>query len=296
MAIFRGKTIKEAIKKGLDQLDVPKERAHIRILQAPSNGILGFGKKEAQVEIKSIAKHVLQQANRAAVRGVPEEITSQAEPVKSAQKVTIELSQIVAEVKKNKNKEKTKEQQNITEKKNFFKIQDEESYDIKVSDDINIMNDSKNLNEKKAIINLAKYLTKITKELGVPAQIRVEHDHNTVYCHLDSEKQGMLIGKHGKILNALQYIAQIFIYRFTSEKLTIIVNVGDYRTRRKKVLIHLAKKTAEQVKTTKLPVFLEPMPAFERKQIHFALMEENNIKTHSEGEEPFRYLVVEYAK
>jgi spoIIIJ-associated protein len=278
MAIFRGKTVEEAIEKGLNQLDVPKERAHIQILQAPSSGILGFGKKEAQVEIESIAKHVVQQANRAAIRGVPEEITSQSEPVKSAQEVTIELSKVVAEVKKNKNKDRSDKNLNdnreITKNKNFVKAQD----------------------EKKAITELAKYLTKITKKLGIPALVSVQHDHDIVYFHLDSEKQGMLIGKHGKILNALQYISQIFIHRLTSEKLTVIVNVGNYRARRKKALIYLAKKTAKQVKATGQTVFLEPMPSFERKQVHFALIKEANIKTHSEGEDPFRYLVVEYAK
>jgi spoIIIJ-associated protein len=280
MATFRGKTVEEAIEKGLEQLDVPKERAHIKILQAPSNGLFGFGKKEAQVEIESITDRIVQQADRAAVRGVPEEITAKAEPVKSAQEVTVELSQIVAEVKKIRDNEKEDVVENNDGKKDYA----------------NTTSYSKNLEEKEAIVELSKYLTKITKMLGAPALVRVEHSHNKVYFHLDSENQGMLIGKHGKVLNALQHISQIFIHRFNSEKLLIVINVGDYRTKRKEVLVRLAKKTAEKVKTTGQTVFLEPMPAFERKQVHFALMKESNIKTHSEGEDPFRYLVVEYAR
>lgn len=278
MAIFRGKTVEEAIDKGLEQLAVTKERVHVKILQAPSNGIFGFGKKEAQVEIEAIADRVVQQADRAAVRGIPEEITAQAEPVKSAQEVTMELSQVAAEVKK---------------------IRDSEKEDAVKNDKIDNMSTasySKNLDEEKAIVELSKYLTKITKMLGVPALVRVEHDHNKVYFHLDSENQGILIGKHGKKLNALQYISQIFIHRFTSEKLFIVINIGNYRTKRKEALVRLAKKIAEKVKTTGQTVCLEPMPAFERKQVRFVLMKENNIRTHSEGEEPFRYLVVEYAK
>ncbi|MDR0690859.1 MAG: protein jag [Streptococcaceae bacterium] len=278
MAIFKGKTVEEAIAKGLEQLDVAKERAHVKILQAPSNGIFGFGKKEAQVEIEAIADRVVQQADRAAVRGVPEEITAQAEPVKSAQKVTMELSQVVAKVKKIRDSEK------------------EDGVKNDKIDNTNTTSYSKNLDEQEAIVELSKYLTKITKMLGSPALVRVEHNHNKVYFHLSSENQGMLIGKHGKILNALQHISQIFIHRFTSEKLSIVINVGNYRTKRKEALIRLAKKTAEKVKTTGQTVFLEPMPAFERKQIHFVLMKENNIKIHSEGEDPFRYLVIEYAR
>jgi spoIIIJ-associated protein len=279
MATFRGKTVEEAIEKGLGQLDVPKERAHIKILQAPSSGFFGLGKKEAQVEIKSIADRIIQQADRAAVRGVPEEVTAKAEPVKSAQEVTVELSQVVAEVKKIRNNEKEDVVEN-DEKKDYA----------------NTTSYSKNLEEKEVIVELSKYLTKITKMLGAPALVRIEHNNNKVYFHLDSKKQGMLIGKHGKILNALQHISQIFIHRFTSEKLSIVINVGDYRIKRKKALVRLAKKTAEKVKTTGQTVFLEPMSPFERKQVHSALMKESNVKTHSEGEDPFRYLVVEYAR
>ena len=163
MATFRGKTVEEAIEKGLEQLDVPKERAHIKILQAPSNGLFGFGKKEAQVEIKSIADRIVQQADR------------------------------------------NNEKEDIVE-------------NDKKKDYANTTSYSKNFEEKEVIVELSKYLTKITKMLGAPALVRVEHNHNKVYFHLDSENQGMLIGKHGKILNALQHISQIFIHRFTSEK------------------------------------------------------------------------------
>ena len=91
--------MEEAIEKGIKHMDVPREKAHIHVLQAPSNGLFGFGKKDAKVESELIAERVVQQADRAAVRGVPEEVKSQAEPVKSAQENTVELSQIIAEVK-----------------------------------------------------------------------------------------------------------------------------------------------------------------------------------------------------
>jgi spoIIIJ-associated protein len=72
-----------------------------------------------------------------------------------------------------------------------------------------------------------------------------------------------------------------------------VLNVGDYREKRQVILERLAQKTADKVKQTGRPVFLEPMPAFERKQIHAALSKNPSIQTHSEGDEPYRYLVVE---
>ncbi|OTN88771.1 spoIIIJ-associated protein [Enterococcus sp. 7E2_DIV0204] len=153
-----------------------------------------------------------------------------------------------------------------------------------------------NLADEDAITELAMYLTKISKELNAPALVRLERKDGLLVFHLDTDKQGILIGKHGKVLNAMQYLAQVFVHRVAENKLSVVVNVGDYREKRQAILQRLAERTAEKVKQTGRPVFLEPMPAFERKQIHFTLSKDDHIKTHSEGDEPYRYLVVEPVK
>ncbi|MBM7712065.1 RNA-binding cell elongation regulator Jag/EloR [Enterococcus xiangfangensis] len=153
------------------------------------------------------------------------------------------------------------------------------------------------LEKEEAVKELALYLTTITNDMGVPALVKIQHEANgLIVMNLETSKQGMLIGKHGKILNALQYLAQVFLHRIAKEKLSVVVNVGNYRQKREEVLTRLAQRTAEKVKETGRPVFLEPMPAFERKMIHSALSKDDYIKTHSEGEDPYRYLVVEPAK
>lgn len=150
--------------------------------------------------------------------------------------------------------------------------------------------------DEEILTQLAMYLTAITKALSAPALVKFTRDEDQVVVHLQTEKQGMLIGKHGKILNALQYLAQVFVHRLSKNKLSIVLNVGDYREKRQVILERLAQKTADKVKQTGRPVFLEPMPAFERKQIHAALSKNPSIQTHSEGDEPYRYLVVEPVK
>jgi len=153
------------------------------------------------------------------------------------------------------------------------------------------------LDEEEATKELAIYLTNVTNDMGVPALVKIQHEASgLIIMNLETSKQGMLIGKHGKILNALQYLAQVFLHRVAKEKLSVVVNVGNYRQKREEVLTRLAQRTAEKVKETGRPVFLEPMPAFERKMIHSALSKDEYIKTHSEGEDPYRYLVVEPAK
>lgn len=167
----------------------------------------------------------------------------------------------------------------------------------KVVDSVESVSKLVELDEAEAIKELALYLTNITSDMGVPALVKIQHETNgLIVMNLETSKQGMLIGKHGKILNALQYLAQVFLHRVAKEKLSVVVNVGNYRQKREEVLTRLAQRTAEKVKDTGRPVFLEPMPAFERKMIHSALSKDEYIKTHSEGEDPYRYLVVEPAK
>ena len=204
----------------------------------------------------------------------------------SIEPINVEEPVIAAET----NKKSTEEEQTFAEEKTEEKIQqavESSSSDIQLID----------LDEEEAIKELALYLTNITNDMGVPALVKIQHEANgLIVMNLETSKQGMLIGKHGKILNALQYLAQVFLHRVAKEKLSVVVNVGNYRQKREEVLTRLAQRTAEKVKETGRPVFLEPMPAFERKMIHSALSKDEYIKTHSEGEDPYRYLGVEPAK
>lgn len=152
------------------------------------------------------------------------------------------------------------------------------------------------LGEEAALTELAVYLTDITKQLEAPALVKVKRETNDIVFQLETQKQGVLIGKHGKTLNALQYLAQVFIHRIAKNKLSVVVNVGNYREKRQEIIQRLAERTAAKAIRTGQPVFLEPMPAFERKQIHATLSKNEYVKTHSEGNEPYRYLVVEPMK
>ena len=153
-----------------------------------------------------------------------------------------------------------------------------------------------NLTDDEAVTALAVYLTDITRDLGAPAMVKVSRNKGIITFNLDTDKKGLLIGKHGKLLNAIQYLSQVYIHRIAKNRLSIVVNVGDYREKRKAIIERLAKQTLRKVRETEQPVFLEPMPAFERKQVHSILSSESDISTHSEGNEPHRYLVVELKK
>ncbi|OTN74982.1 hypothetical protein A5886_000026 [Enterococcus sp. 8G7_MSG3316] len=149
------------------------------------------------------------------------------------------------------------------------------------------------LSDDEALAQLGLYLTNISNALQAPAFVKTVRQDGLIVFQLETDKQGILIGKHGKTLNALQYLSQVYIHRIAKNKLSVVINVGDYREKRQAILERLASRTAEKVKRTGRPVFLEPMPAFERKQIHSVLSKDTGVQTHSEGDEPYRYLVVE---
>ncbi len=138
---------------------------------------------------------------------------------------------------------------------------------VKATEEVDHLED---LEKEDAIKELALYSTNITNDMGVPALVKIQQEANgLIVMNLETSKQGMLIGKHGKILNALQYYSTS-LTRIAKEKLSVVVNVGNYRQKREEVITRLAQRTAENVKETGRPVFLEPMPAFERKMIPFS--------------------------
>ena len=139
------------------------------------------------------------------------------------------------------------------------------------------------------------YLEQIAEIYGAPSVVHVEVQKEKMNFVFETEKPGLLIGKYGKILNALQVLAQVSVHRFVKGRMSVQVDVGDYRLRRTEALQQIAERTARRVLKTKQPVYLEPLPAYERKQIHAYLSKNKRISTHSEGKEPHRYLVVEIA-
>ena len=140
------------------------------------------------------------------------------------------------------------------------------------------------------------YLEQIAEIYGAPSVVHVEVQKEKMNFIFETEKPGLLIGKYGKILNALQVLAQVSVHRFVKGRMSVQVDVGDYRLRRTEALQQIAERTARRVLKTKQPVYLEPLPSYERKQIHAYLSKNKRISTHSEGKEPHRYLVVEIAE
>ena len=161
---------------------------------------------------------------------------------------------------------------------------------------------------KDAIIKVAKkctpedvvvnFLKEIFEKMELEVEIITKYDEidGVIEVELKGPEMGVLIGKRGQTLDSLQYLANLALNRKSDNYLRVKIDTEDYRRRRKETLENLAKNVAYKVKRTKRPVSLEAMNPYERRIIHSALQNDKYVVTHSEGEEPYRHVVVTLKK
>lgn len=136
------------------------------------------------------------------------------------------------------------------------------------------------------------FLLGIGQRLGVKISVQMNEDDETIRYDIDGDNLGLLIGKHGNTLESLQYLASIVYNRHAAANRRLLLDVGGYRQRREETLRRLATRLAEKAKRTGRRVMLEPMSAHERRIIHTTLQGDRQIVTYSEGDEPYRKVVI----
>lgn len=152
---------------------------------------------------------------------------------------------------------------------------------------------------KMSLENTAKkFLQDVFQAMNIQAEIQVLYDQEnaTLEINIDGEEMGVLIGKRGQTLDSLQYLISLVINKNSENYVKVKLDTENYRERRKETLENLAKNIAFKVKRTRKPISLEPMNPYERRIIHSALQNDKYVETYSEGEEPYRKVVVNMKK
>lgn len=137
-----------------------------------------------------------------------------------------------------------------------------------------------------------KFLREVMVAMGLPIEIEITQKEKQLLINLKGQDIGILIGKRGQTLDSLQYLVNLVVNKGNAPYIGVTLDTENYRQRRKETLESLAYNLAKKVKLTKKSVVLEPMSAYERRIIHAALQSDRAIVTHSEGEEPFRNIVI----
>ena len=143
-----------------------------------------------------------------------------------------------------------------------------------------------------------EFLSEVLKAMSLEATVKIDYneEEKEMDIELVGEDMGLLIGKRGATLDSLQYLASLVANKESGEYIRVKLDTENYRERRKKTLENLAKNMAFKVKRTRRSVSLEPMNPYERRVIHSALQNDKYVTTHSEGEEPFRHVVITMKK
>ncbi|MRI86024.1 KH domain-containing protein [Aerococcaceae bacterium WS4759] len=295
----RAETVEKAIKIGLTKLGITEAEANINVISEGKKGLFGFGKQDAIVEISAKIELTMAELTDQLEKEVKAEkeanLASEASSVVEVVETKVEKVEPKPEVKTVKEKPAVPVKKPAEVKKPVVKkaeVQDKPKAEV-----TQVVEENKRKRpeiNKEARLIVARYLEDVLHTYGADSKVTFEEKGNQVIFNIKTNKSGLVIGKHGKIINSLQTLAQILLHRYDRRRVSVLLNVGDYRDRRSNVLEQIAQRTAEQVLRTKQAVILDPLPAYERKQIHAYLSKIEHVKTHSEGKDPNRYLVVDY--
>ncbi|MDU5300937.1 MAG: RNA-binding cell elongation regulator Jag/EloR [Dialister micraerophilus] len=289
-----GKTIDEAIAKGLEELGVDRCEAIVNVVEEPSSGLFGLlNKKPAIVEvsapdsIESLSKPVEVETDEVSAKDtvfsdtedskadVSDETSSQVEEVICEEVICEEVISEVEPVEVQKDALEDAKGEEVCakeEKKREFVFSEEEQAET---------------------AEIAKeFLTNVFKGMNIDVTMEKMINSERILFNLHGEGLGILIGKHGQTLDALQYLTNLAAGKKYFNHYFVMLDVENYRERRCRTLESLARRLAEKAKRTGEAVKLEPMNAAERRIIHLALQNDNEVTTESEGEGRYRHIVI----
>ena len=253
-----GKSVEDAFMNAIVELETTSDNIGYDVIDKGSNGILGFGSRPAK--IKAWVKSEVEAEKKAEEeKAVEVKSTEAAAPAANSAKADVTSD-------------------------NSDEVLSEPHKKMVVTCDVD-----------KVIRDFLDNMFK-AMDMDVNIDIKINEEEGCVNVELGGDEMGLLIGKRGQTLDSLQYLTNLAVNRNSEDYYKVKIDTEDYRKRRKETLENLAKNIAYKVKRTKRPVSLEPMNPFERRVIHSALQNDRFVTTHSEGEEPYRHVVVTLKK
>ena len=276
------KTLDDAITEALIQLGVTSDRLEYNVIEKGSAGFLGIGMKQAVIEawkkeVKTEEPDIsdisdFREAVKEEISSILDEPVKKEEPKKEKKEPVKKAKDRPAKMPKEKKAEEKKEEPVKPAAKEEQVLAEVEEQTIKA---------------------VEQFLKDTLKAMDMEVEITSSIDGDgALYVDMKGGHMGILIGKRGQTLDALQYLANRVANKHQAGYVRVKLDTENYRARREETLKHLAKNIAHKVKRNRRPVVLEPMNPYERRIIHSALQSDPYVTTHSEGEDPYRKVVV----
>lgn len=185
-----------------------------------------------------------------------------------------------------------------TSNKGLFGIFGQKDAKVKITllgEETETKKDAPKVADEDVLLQTKNFVITVLLKMGIDSNCEIViNDNNRIEIELSGENMGMVIGRRGETLDALQHVVQLYVNKEFEEYYKVTIDTEDYRKKREEALINLAHGLAKKVIRTRKEIVLEPMKPYERRIIHTALQNYNKVKTHSIGEEPNRKLVVSF--
>lgn len=273
-----GDSIDAAVKLALTDLGLREDQVTVSVLEEPSRGFFGLGSRLAKVRVEEKAEPVKEKPMPEEIKEIPAE----AQPERAA-------------VKKQR-RERRERKENEENRGNKEAGERGERPERAAKAYARVSERPEGLEEAPLDHPAQKFLSDIAREMGLDINIKTFTAEKLVYIDVDGPDSGTVIGKRGSTLDALQYLTSLVVNKGESGYIRVVINAEGYREKREQTLEKLANRIADKVIRTGKSARLEPMNPYERKIIHTALQGRPEVRTKSEGDEPYRKVVVEITK
>lgn len=299
---FSAKTKSEAITKACIELGVSSDQLEIQVISEGSNGFFGIGSKPAVIKVRKIESVSEEEEMKEIVETVKLDSFKEEAPVQEEKKteaikpVKKEIKEPKAVSEKPRQPKPVKERAAKEKQPREFREPKEKQVREKTTKPVKPVEILTDPEEIKEVENRAKvFLRDVFASMNL-GEVEITSEYNTTDGSLEvdfeGEDMGILIGKRGQTLDSLQYLTSLVVNKGKSNYIRVKLDTEDYRKRRKETLENLARGIAYKVRKTRKPVILEPMNPYERRIIHSALQGNKFVETVSEGEDPYRHVVV----
>jgi spoIIIJ-associated protein len=270
-----GKDVDEAVRLALIDLKLTVDRVNVIVLEEPTKGFLGLGAKLAKVRVEKKPEFLKTEEKRTEEKKAEEK--REEKPFHKPERPQPQKHEPQRRPeKRDKKSNRPRPTEETPSYEGTFSVREKPA-------DLTELND-----------HIAEsFLKEITEKMGLKLKIKVRGNDSCVYVEMDGKDSGTIIGKRGQTLDAIQYLTSLVVNKDKDKYLRVVVDAENYREKRERTLEQLAYRLADKVVKSRKSVRLEPMNPYERKVIHATLQSNPKVTTRSEGEEPYRRVIIE---
>ena len=282
---FSAKTVEDAVIKASIELETASDHVEYEVIEKGSTGILGlFGSKPAVIRARVKEEAAAETEGITPVKEFEKESVKETETAKVEKAAAEKVEKTAKTEKAAENFDKGVYQKEKTAESEMESVSGEEQ---KNQETVSAGSDFDSDEYEKFLNDIFRIM-----DMEVKIESKFDEKNNMLDINLVGDDMGILIGKRGQTLDSLQYLVSLLVNKKRESYVRVKLDTENYRERRKETLETLAKNIASKVKRTKRPVSLEPMNPYERRVIHAVLQNDKYVLTRSEGEEPYRHVVV----